>query len=409
MNRPVSRKLPKLAAIDIEIDIVDDATEIEQTEPPELDWDALSAQAGKRLVNNKRVKRHKGDESAKIYCHEPYAQQLYELYFGQLTGLVEPKVNSSVKGKIVSRGLKIATIDIGWREDAIIDLAREDKSYLEYIYPGNEVDVMIEKADPMGKKPVIVSLTKMVRRRNEEELMSAIGTPVAFQGKVESMIQNAGYYVDIEGIRCFMPGSQGGMNKLVNFEALVGKSLYVVPLVYSKEKECIVVSHRKYLESLVPGEMDKLIVGQKYSGFVTGTSVHGIFIEFNGCLTGLVSRGDMTAEVSEDFLENRIKPGDMMDFFLKEVIEDNRLVLSLKPVEPSPWETINDRLKVKSKVSGKVKRITKFGVFVEIEPRVVGLLHRSYLDEADVFEVGQEIDAVVIKIDIANKKIDLAS
>jgi ribosomal protein S1 len=148
---------------------------------------------------------------------------------------------------------------------------------------------------------------------------------------------------------------------------------------------------------LIPGEVEKLIVGQCYDGFVTGTSVHGIFVEFNGCLTGLISKSDMSEEVTELFSNGRIKPGDTINFFLKEILEDNRLVLSINPVEPSPWETIEDR------------KITKFGVFIELEPKIVGLLHRSYLDEADVFEVGQTADAVVVKIDVPGKKVYLAS
>jgi ribosomal protein S1 len=410
MNRPAIRKstAPQLESL-----LASYKVKLETTEnpmlPPAIDWDALSAQSGKRLANNVRVKRHRGDEKTQIFCHEPYAQELYEAYFGELVGLVEPKVNAVVKGKVISCNAKTASIDIGWREEAMIDLGREDKSYLPYIETGNEFEVIVEKVDPNGKKPVIVSLTKMVKRRNEEELMNSIGSRVAFPGKVESMIQNAGYYVDISGIRCFMPGSLGGMNKIVNFESLVGKELYVVPIVYSKEKECIVVSHRKYLESLIPGEVEKLIVGQRYDGFVTGTSVHGIFVEFNGCLTGLISKSDMSEEVTELFSNGRIKPGDTINFFLKEILEDNRLVLSINPVEPSPWETIEDRLKLNTKVSGKVKKITKFGVFIELEPKIVGLLHRSYLDEADVFEVGQTADAVVVKIDVPGKKVYLAS
>jgi ribosomal protein S1 len=83
------------------------------------------------------------------------------------------------------------------------------------------------------------------------------------------------------------------MNKLVNFESLIGKTIYVVPINYSKEKDYIVVSHREYLKALVPQEMEKLIIAQKYNGFVTGTSRHGVFVEFNGCLTGLIAKSDI--------------------------------------------------------------------------------------------------------------------
>ena len=69
---------------------------------------------------------------------------------------------------------------------------------------------------------------------------------------------------------------------------------------------------------------------------------------------------------------------------------------------------MDTRLKLNSVVRGTVKRITRFGLFIEIAPRLVGLLHRTYLDDSDVFEVGQEVEATVVKVDKAARRIDLA-
>lgn len=184
---------------------------------------------------------------------------------------------------------------------------------------------------------------------------------------------------------------------------MVGKTVYVVPINYSQARDCVVVSHREYLKTLVPVEMSKIKEGERLSGFVTGTSSHGVFVEFNGCLTGLVPRGDLLPETAARLSE--IQPGSEFDFYVKEII-DTRIVLSEKPIEPSPWEAADELLR--KTVVGRVKKVMAFGAFVEIKPRLVGLLHKSYLRDSDIVEVGMEIEVTVVKVDREARRMDLA-
>jgi ribosomal protein S1 len=205
-----------------------------------------------------------------------------------------------------------------------------------------------------------------------------------------------------------MPGSLGGMNKLVDFESLIGKNLYVVPINYSKEKDYIVVSHRDYLKTLIPESIKSLQYGNKYEGFVTGISKHGIFVEFNECLTGLIAKKDISKELLLDFENRKIKAGDSIDFYISEIIDNDKIVLTQSLQEPriDAWNDIEERFQIPSVVTGKVKRVVRYGIFVEIEPKIVGLLHKSHLDENDEFEVGQEIEVKIVKIDKESKKVD---
>jgi ribosomal protein S1 len=205
-----------------------------------------------------------------------------------------------------------------------------------------------------------------------------------------------------------MPGSLGGMNKLINFDSLLGKTIYVMPINYSKEKDYIVVSHRDYLKKLVPEAISNLEFGKEYSGFVTGCSKHGIFVEFNECLTTLIAKKDIKKELIEDFDNHRIKAGDEISFYISEIIDNDKIVSSqnLQESQASVWDNIEERVKIPSFVTGKVKRIVKYGLFVEIEPKIVGLLHKSHLDENSEFEVGQEIEVKIVKIDKESKKVD---
>jgi len=362
-----------------------------------------------RLRENKKIKKHPGDHS-KVYCHASYAQELYELYSGSALDLVEPKEGSVVNGKVVTVGEKYATIDVNWREDAILDLSKEDPSYLKYIQSGFPIEVLIEKVNKVTSRTnpaIVASYSKNILSKKKDEIMSSIGEPIAYAATVKQLI-HGGYFVDIDGVECFMPGSLGGMNKLVDFESLLGKNIYVVPINYSREKEYIVVSHRDYLKTLVPNAIRELQFGTQYEGFVTGCSKHGIFVEFNECLTGLIAKKDISQELVEDFDNRKIKAGDSIKFYISEIVDNDKIVLSQYLPEPKAdaWDDIENRFKIPSVVTGKVKRVVRYGVFVEIEPKVVGLLHKSHLQEDQEFEVGQEIVVKIVKIDKESKKVD---
>jgi small subunit ribosomal protein S1 len=377
----------------------------------EFDWDLFEASIPNYKTHNPKVKRHPGDNSP-VYCRAPYAQELYELYNGRLEHLQEPKLGSVVQGKVVSVFEDYALVDVNWREDAMIELRKENPEYLKYIQAGFPIEVLIEQVTaPRNSSSynIIASYSKNIIGKKREELLDSIGKPVAYLGTVTELI-HGGYFVNVQGVQCFMPGSLGGMNKLVNFDELIGNSIYVVPINYSREKNYIVVSHREYLKALVPEEISKLQFGIEYDGFVTGCSRHGIFAEFNGCLTGLISRSDILPENLDNFDNQKIRPGDPIKFFIKEVIDTDKIVLSQKPlqIEPSNWDDIESRYKVPSTVTGKVKKIVRYGVFIELEPKIVGLLHKSHLSEDFELEVGQEIDVRITRIDKESKKVDFA-
>jgi ribosomal protein S1 len=386
---------------------IDLNSKVQEEGIPGFDWEAyISDSPGKRRIN-KKVKLHPGDDS-KIYCHAPYAQELYELYYGSPVKLQEPIEGSVVSGKVIDISERYAIVDINWREDATLDLGKENKEYLKYIQKGFPIEVLIEKVGKQSDKGSIsASYSKNIESKKKEEIKSSIGQPIGYLGTVKELI-HGGYFVDVDGIQCFMPGSLGGMNKLIDFEALIGKQIYVMAINYSREKDYIVVSHREYLKQLVPAEMSKLEFSKKYEGFVTGCSKHGVFVEFNGCLTGLISKSEISEEFIDDFDNRRIKPGTSIEFFVTEIVDNDKIVLSQKEPKPqiSAWDDIEQRYKIPSSVTGKVRKVVKYGVFIEIEPKVVGLLHKSQLDENAEFEVGQEIEVKIVKIDKESKKVD---
>jgi small subunit ribosomal protein S1 len=379
-----------------------------QTSIESFDWETFESDSPTRLKANTRIKHHPEDQTT-VYCHSPYAQSLYEKYAGRLQNLVEPFEGSIINGTVVSVNNDYAIVDIGWREDAMIELRKENTEYLKYIQSGFPIEIIIEKINNNAARQFAIqaSYSKNIESKKKEEIRSSIGEPCAFAATVKELI-HGGYFVDIDGVTCFMPGSLGGMNKLINFESLINQTIYVMAINYSKEKDYVVVSHREYLKTLIPSEISKLEQGKLYDGFITGTSKHGIFVEFNQCLTGLISRSSVAAELVEDFDNRRIKAGQPIQFWISEIIDNDRIVLTqYEPVpQASAWDDIENRYKIPSYVTGKVKKIVKYGAFIEIEPKIVGLLHKSHLSEDIELEVGQEIDVKIVKIDKESKKLD---
>jgi small subunit ribosomal protein S1 len=374
---------------------------------PGFDWNECLSYSSK-LIENKKIKKHPNDHS-KVFCHAPYAQDLYEMYSGKSMDFQEPVEGSVVNGTVLEINNRYALIDVNWREDAMLDLSKENQDYLKYIQKGFPIEVIIEKTSSNREKESVIyaSYSKNIQAKKKEEILSSIGEPIAFMATVKELI-HGGYFLDIDGITCFMPGSLGGMNKLVDFESLLGKQIYVMAINYSKDKDYIVVSHREYLKTLVPIEISKLEYTKLYDGFVTGCSKHGIFVEFNSCLTGLITKSEISSELINDFEERKIKAGDAISFYVSEIVDNDKIVLSMNEPKPivSAWDDIEERYKIPSSVTGKVRKIVKYGVFIELEPKVVGLLHKSQLEENSDFQVGQEIEVKIVKIDKESKKVD---
>ena len=214
--------------------------------------------------------------------------------------------------------------------------------------------------------------------------------------------------VNVNGIKCFMAGSLAGMNKLYDFKSILGKTIYVVPINYSSEKGTIVVSHRQYLQKLIPNKIEELRenINEVYTGFVTGTTKFGVFCEFEECLTGMIHSSDLNNEFKELHTGNGIKPGDEVEFYIKEIVHEKKIILTQNP-SSDPWRNIDEKYKVPSVVQGKINAVKEYGAFIELEKGIIGLRHCSEYKNKIIVE-GETTDIKINKIDKSTKKIFLA-
>lgn len=341
-------------------------------------------------------------EGDKILSKEPYAEELYKLYNDKSYTPIIPNVGDIVEGTVTNMNKDgIARVEFNGKSSAYIDVKKETTQAKKYIKEGIKLDLMVKSNI---KSNLIVSFSETIKINKFKEIYNSIDDDtVAYKGKVIDLIQDAGYWVDIDGIQCFLPGSLAGINILADFSSLLGEELHVMPINYAADKDTIVVSHKKYLEALIPAAIDKLEKDSWYEGHVTGTAKFGIFVEFNDCLTGMVHVSDLDKDTKKDFENRTIKPGDSINFKIKDIISKKKIVLTQKDTY-DPWVDVNEKYPEGSTVKGKIYKIESYGVFCKLEEGLNGLLAISNPKVLSTFNKGQEINLVVSSIDKENRK-----
>jgi ribosomal protein S1 len=376
-------------------------------EAGEFLWDAYEATCVTRTRKpNPHIKTKHGD---KVYSREPYAQELYDI-LSEHSPEIKPSLNIGEihTGVIYAMDQEWITVDIGYRESVYVKASKESEE-VRMMIPGDETAVLITET----KGTLSGSITGGVKQKTFMDLRDSIEEGnTAWIGTVKNMIENGGYIVKVQGIDCFMPGSLAGINKLSDFSSIVGEEIYVVPVSFSPDRGTIVVSHRKYLQALIPGAITYLKnnIGEQKSGLVTGTAKYGVFVEFDKCLTGMIHSNELDADTLAKFKSRDIKPGDPVNFFVKDIISNTKITLTQKEVTTvNPWININTRYQIPSIVTAKVKTKKEYGVFVNIEEGVTGLLHISELpkDSLDNYSSGDAIDVQITRIDEDSMKVFL--
>jgi len=380
----------------------------------EFDWDGYAADCPKTLrTSNPHVKVEGTD---KVFSRESYAQEFYDILTNrekESEFIPKLKVGVIYDGKVYGINETHATVDVNYRQLVFVKLSKEDPQYRD-VRPGEEVSVLItEGTNDDERGNIIGTISGGMRQRIFMDLREGIDSAdTAWTGVVKEMISAGGYVVNVQGVDCFMPGSLAGINKLHDFESIVGSEMYVVPVSFSPERGTIVVSHRKYLQAMIPVEISKLRenITEKVSGIVTGTAKYGVFCEFNTCLTGMIHVNDLDEETFKKHKSQSIKPGEEIEFLIKEIVSNTKITLTQKTLEETnPWININERYKVPSTVEAKVKAVKDYGIFVTLEEGIVGLLHISEVGEdlIKVFKGGDNITVQITRIEAETRKVFL--
>jgi len=337
-------------------------------------------------------------------------EQILQQYDATLRGYKE---GSIVKGVVVRVTNDDVFVDINFKSEGVIP--REEFKDEEELKPGTQIDVYLEQVENQDGQ-IILSKQRADFMRVWERIREAFEREEMVQGTITRRIKG-GVVVDVFGIEAFLPGSQIDLRQVPDLDTLLGQKMDFKVIKVNKVRRNIVVSRRVVLEQERSKMRDEIIdtldKGQIREGVVKNITDFGAFIDLGG-VDGLLHITDMSwgrvthpSEVVK--LGQRVKVV-VLDFNDRK----ERISLGMKQLTKHPWEDVAAKYPEGTRVKGKVVSITDYGVFVEIAEGVEGLIHISEMSwtqhikhPSQVVQPGQEIEAVVLKLDPENEKISL--
>lgn len=295
----------------------------------------------------------------------------------------------------------------GFKDYVRVDNRQNELKYFKSLIIGDTLDLLITKVN--NKNYFIQGSIAQLYETKAHETIKSLKEEDSINAYIKETTP-AGYNVELQYdniiLPGFMPNTLAGINKLFEPENIVGETLQVMIESYSKEEGTYIVSRRKYLQTLIPEAIKELQTKTVYTGYVTGTTDFGVFVEFgigNGptCLTGMIHKTNIDPEWQDKI--KQIQPGYEIQFYVKEIIKDSKIILT-----QILRETLWDNIKIGQILSGKVKENKQFGTLILLDDETIGLIHNSELEKASkTFNAGQTIKVKVIAIERMNRKIYL--
>lgn len=318
-----------------------------------------------------------------------------------------------VEGTVISVDKKEVIVNIGYKSDGIIPAS--EFRYNPDLKVGDKVEVYVENQEDT-KGQLVLSHKKARLSKSWERVNAALENEEIIQGYIKCRTKG-GMIVDVFGIEAFLPGSQIDVHPIRDYDVFVGKTMEFKVVKINQEFRNVVVSHKALIEQELEQQrkeiIGKLEKGQILEGTVKNITTYGVFVDLGG-VDGLIHITDLSwGRVSDPHevvsLDQKINVV-ILDFDE----EKKRIALGLKQLTPHPWDALDPNLKVGDHVKGKVVVMADYGAFVEIAPGVEGLIHVSEMSWSqhlrsanDFMKVGDEVEAVILTLDRAERKMSL--
>jgi small subunit ribosomal protein S1 len=266
---------------------------------------------------------------------------------------------------------------------------------------------------------VVVSRRAVLERERtalKSETLKVLEEGVILEGTVKN-ITDYGAFVDLGGIDGLLHvtdmswGRVGHPSEVLN----VGDRVKVVVLKYDPERERVSLGMKQIMPDPWSTVGERLPVGMRIKGKVVSLTDYGAFVEIERGLEGLIHVSEMSWTKRVTHPSKVLEPGQEVEVQVLDIDATNRRIsLGLKQTEPNPWEMVRINHPVGSQIKGKIKSITDFGLFVEVEENIDGLVHVSDLHwtkkvkhPSELYKKGDEVEAVVLGIDVDNERISL--
>src|SRR6056300_65806 len=335
---------------------------------------------------------------------------LSEEYQGTFNDISE---NQIISAKVIGISDSDVMVDIGFKSEGLINRSEFDNKDLPEI--GSNIDIFLEKfEDTDGNITLSKYKADFIKRWDELKHFCDNAEPV--KGKVIKRVKG-GLVVDLGVIQAFLPGSQADVQPIKNFDDLINQEFDFQIVKVDEMRKNLVVSRKAILEESLNEKRQELMttieVGASLQGVVKNITDFGAFVDLGG-VDGLIH--------ITDFSWGRINhPSEIVsigDEITVQVIDFNketsRISLGLKQLVDNPWETIPDKYKVGDVVQGDIVSIMNYGIFIEIEKGIEGLIHISEISWTknvqnlqDTYKVGDSIESKILFVDAKEQKISL--
>ncbi|HXJ07674.1 MAG TPA: 30S ribosomal protein S1 [Candidatus Acidoferrum sp.] len=321
--------------------------------------------------------------------------------------------NEIIEVKVVAYTEHGVVVDLGGKTEGLIPAAEFSETDIPRPEPNATIEVQRTGEHKDGF--TILSYQKVLRRRTWEKIEAAYKAKETITGKVVDRIKG-GLVVDI-GVRAFLPGSQFDLRPTQNLDDLTGTDVQVRVTKLNRRRGNVVVSRRAILEEELHAKraqlMETLTEGQVVHGHVKNVTEYGAFVDLGG-IDGLLHLTDLSwGRVKHP--SDVVKPEQELDvIILKFDKEKQRVSLGLKQLSPDPWVNASEKYPAGGKVRGKIVGVVDYGVFVELEQGIEGLVHVTELSwskkvqhPSKLFKVGEEVDVVVLDIKPSDRRVSL--
>ncbi|TAN43030.1 MAG: 30S ribosomal protein S1 [Nitrospirae bacterium] len=327
------------------------------------------------------------------------------------------------KGRVISVKSDGVVVDVGYKSEGIIPAAEFTDKELASLKEGDKLDVFVERIND-HEGVVYLSKDRAAKLRAWENLTAAQQNGSTIEGTVEGKTKG-GLIVACGGIKGFLPASQIDVKLVKDMDSYIGKTFQVKILKMLPHKQgpesqgtSMVLSRRVVVEEernkLKENTLKILKENAVLPGVIKNITDYGVFVDLGG-MDGLLHISDMSwrrvSHPSEFF-----KVGEKKDFLiLKYDDSSGKVTLGYKQKKPDPWLTVDEKYSAGMKITGIVVNIVDYGVFIEIEEGLEGLIHISEIDWAPrpkhpskYVAAGDEIEAIVLNVNKNERRLSLS-
>lgn len=334
---------------------------------------------------------------------------------------IEEHVNEekTIKGKVVEKVKGGFIVDIGVRAFLPTSLAtmKPQKDYSNLI--GEVYDFNIVKLQ-RRRGNVILSRKELLVKEHEDkrrELLDVLKEGAVVKGTVKSLT-DYGAFIDLGGMDGLLHVTDMSWGRVAHPKDMiqVGDEIEAKVLRLDLEKEKVSLSMKHMLPDPWLNAVEAYQPGTLLSGKVLNVATYGAFVELEPGVEGLIHVSEMSWTKVVRNASQMLKKGDEVEVIVLDVDPENRKIsLSLRQTKENPWETLGQRFPGGSRVMGKVRNITEFGAFVEIEEGIDGLVHVSDFawgvknaNPNDYVKKGEEVEVYILSVDSENQKVSLS-